>query len=97
MKSGLGQLTSTSQLGTEAKLFPFEILSETMFSVPALCWGLFLHDGLLLRRFPPRVAHRDFCLGCGLVWVLRLGVLEVVLFIWRRGQPKWALQSGTDP
>ena len=99
MKSGLGQLPGTSQLSTQGKVLPFELLSEMLFSVPALasCWGLFLHDGLL-HYSPPRVAHRDFFLGCGLVWTLRPGVVEeVVLFIWRFGQPKWALESGVAP
>lgn len=64
MKSGLGLLPGTSQLSTQGKILPFEILSETMFSVPALAsgWGLFLHDGLLLHFSPPRGANRDFCL-----------------------------------
>lgn len=87
MKAGLGPLP-----GTQGKVLPFELPSETMFSVPALasCWGLFLHDGLLLRCSSPRVAHRDFCLACGLVWALRPRVVEVEPSIWRPGQPKWA-------
>lgn len=49
MMSGLGWLPSTSQLSTQGKVSPFELLSEMIFSVLALtcCWEAFLRDDLL--------------------------------------------------